>query len=138
MSRATSNCRCGGPCFYCGDDLPGPHDHDHSPIPWRHGGRETVPSCRRCHKLKDYRDLLDWPPAALQSAADGMHGSARILVVLLASARATPDVDTAIDRDEALRALDDCSTVEAKIFLARIIAFALDEARRRRERGDVE
>jgi hypothetical protein len=54
--RSTSGCNCGGPCFYCGRALSqGRHHHDHFPIPWRHGGEETVPACRECHELKDLR-----------------------------------------------------------------------------------
>lgn len=92
-----------------------------------------MPACRRCHKLKDYRDLASWPPAALTSAANGMGATARILICLLAAAKDDPEFDTSIDRDNALRALDDCRTAEARIFVGRSIAFALDETKRRKE-----
>jgi hypothetical protein len=53
-TRTRSGCDCGGPCFYCGRALSlHHHEHDHFPIPARHGGETTVPSCFACHDLKD-------------------------------------------------------------------------------------
>jgi hypothetical protein len=41
-------------CFYCDRLLiHGRLERDHFPIPARHGGTETVPSCVECHSLKD-------------------------------------------------------------------------------------
>lgn len=58
-SRTRSRCDCGGPCFYCGRALSQHrHEHDHFPIPWRHGGEDTVATCRECHSLKDRCDLI--------------------------------------------------------------------------------
>ena len=61
------SCDCGGPCFYCGRALSsGRHEHDHFPLPVRHGGSETVPACRECHTLKD----RTWPLGVRETATD--------------------------------------------------------------------
>lgn len=50
-------------CFYCGDRHN--REWDHFPSPWRAGGRQVVPSCVHCHRLKTHtsarvqRELLD-------------------------------------------------------------------------------
>lgn len=52
--RSTTRCDCGAPCFYRDRALSQHrHEHDHFPIPWRHGGEATVPARRECHSLKD-------------------------------------------------------------------------------------
>jgi hypothetical protein len=70
VGRSASRCQTCTACAYCGEGLDGGHHHDHAPVPWRHGGREVVAACVRCHKLKDTaRGAYSWPPAALEAAA---------------------------------------------------------------------
>lgn len=48
-------------CFYC--DMPIANEtleYDHFPIPNSMGGKNTVPSCRNCHTLKDRISIGDW------------------------------------------------------------------------------
>lgn len=47
-------------CVYCGSGLSSRHEHDHFPIPKRHGGEEVYPVCLNCHDLKDRIRLDDW------------------------------------------------------------------------------
>jgi hypothetical protein len=47
-------------CFYCKAVLSPNHEHDHFPVPDRHGGTLTVPACLNCHDLKDRIPLGDW------------------------------------------------------------------------------
>lgn len=51
-------------CFYCRAVL-GRHEHDHFPIPGRHGGTQIVPCCDNCHTLKDRLPLDKWPTEAI-------------------------------------------------------------------------
>lgn len=63
-ARSRSNCDCGGSCFYCGRTLAKHwHEHDHFPIPARHGGVQTVPVCHECHSQKDRRRPIGTKPA---------------------------------------------------------------------------
>lgn len=55
-------------CFYCRMPLGGFHEHDHAPIPQRHGGIDTVPSCVNCHNLKDRLPLNNWPAELMHRA----------------------------------------------------------------------
>lgn len=48
-------------CFYCDMPLAPTHQHDHFPIPYRHGGMATVPACVNCHTLKDSVEFDTWP-----------------------------------------------------------------------------
>lgn len=48
-------------CFYCRMPLGGFHEHDHAPIPARHGGVDTLPVCVNCHNLKDRLPLSNLP-----------------------------------------------------------------------------
>jgi hypothetical protein len=131
--RTRTGCTCAGPCFYCDTPLDGPHEHDHAPIPWRHGGRETVPTCQRCHSLKDRKRRFDtWPPAAQESAAAGLAGSAFWLMRFITDELQRPDGDPTVDRDTALAALAACTTIEARVALAHAVAFGLDVARDRK------
>jgi hypothetical protein len=65
-------CRCSEACFCCDRPLsPTRHDHDHFPIPARHGGTDTVAACHECHTRKDLAEFelhridgkfeVDWP-----------------------------------------------------------------------------
>jgi len=51
-SRSKSECT-GDPCLYCDMPLLSAHEHDHFPIPYRHGGTQTFCVCFNCHDLKD-------------------------------------------------------------------------------------
>lgn len=136
-SRTVRGCKCAGPCFYCGEPLDGAHQHDHMPIPWRHGGRETVPACESCHSLKDRRRPSSaWPPASKRAAADGMSLSTAILGQMLLDISRDPHsepYDLTLSRDDALRIIEGCTTCEARIFAARLVCSVLDEAARLRE-----
>lgn len=55
------NCHRGEACFYCDAPLSPRHEHDHMPVPQRHGGTEAVATCINCHDLKDRMDLRHWP-----------------------------------------------------------------------------
>jgi hypothetical protein len=133
-SRSRSNCKCVGPCFYCGEPINGAHQHDHMPFPWRHGGRETVPSCSSCHNLKDRRRWLQaWPPASQRAAAEGMSASGTFLIAMFNESVADPfsePFDLDITRDQALGVIQACTTCEARVFMARGICLILDEAKR--------
>lgn len=129
--RSASSCQVCTRCAYCGEPV-GHHDHDHVPIPYRHGGREVVPACADCHRLKDYLSFEKWGQIAQHAAAVGTQGSAVPLLHLLVAARTDPGYDVHIDRDTALQAINDCTTTEARLSTAQLIAFALDEAKRRR------
>lgn len=48
-------------CFYCDQPLARWHEHDHYPIPKRHGGTHVEPVCINCHSLKDRQPLERWP-----------------------------------------------------------------------------
>ncbi len=132
--RGKSNCKCGKPCFYCGEKIDGPHQHDHMPIPWRHGGRESVPACELCHSLKDRRrPLYAWPPASQLAAAAGMSSPALLLSAMFLDIVRDPSsepYDLSIDRDQALALIQRCTTCEARIYAARIVCLVLDEAQR--------
>jgi hypothetical protein len=47
-------------CFYCEQPLSSRHEHDHFPVPGRHGGIATVPACVNCHDRKDRMSFADW------------------------------------------------------------------------------
>lgn len=90
-SRHVVACSCRA-CFYCGSPLSSRHEHDHYPVPKRHGGDRTVPACLNCHDLKDRLSLKDWPAHAKKQAMEELmaavpFGPARILwakVIMLA------------------------------------------------------
>lgn len=54
-------CRAHARCYYCDAALAPQHEHDHYPVPKRHGGTEKVPACVNCHALKDRTPLDEWP-----------------------------------------------------------------------------
>ena len=56
---------CDPKCFYCENVLSPRHEHDHFPIPRRHGGELVFCTCINCHDLKDRIPLKDWPLEAL-------------------------------------------------------------------------
>lgn len=68
MTRALSagrlQCQYENACLYCDGVLSSNHEHDHMPIPARHGGEETHCVCANCHDLKDRQTVKDWPVAA--------------------------------------------------------------------------
>jgi hypothetical protein len=103
-------------------------------MPWRHGGRKTVPSCRRCHILKDKTPLTRWPPASLEAVAAGCAGLAIALVLcakeVIQDDMPLGEVDDAHER-LLTDALDDCTTAEARIAVTKIWLQALDRDRRR-------
>ena len=47
-------------CFYCNGVVTTQGRGDHFPIPFRHGGTETVSCCISCHDMKDRIRLVDW------------------------------------------------------------------------------
>lgn len=51
---------CNDGCFYCDANVKR-HEHDHAPVPERHGGTETVAACPTCHHLKDRAPYESWP-----------------------------------------------------------------------------
>jgi hypothetical protein len=147
--RATSNCDCGGPCFYCHRAL-GKHDHhhDHFPVPYRHGGEETVPACRECHRQKEGAPIDD--QAVLEAAVRGMAGLPALWVVGddLEAERVPLIVCWLYEHirhpvvagdgpywlqtveGEARTILEEiagCSTPEARIWLAHVFTFYLDQ-----------
>ncbi len=130
-SRSKSNCKCGKPCFYCGRPLHGAHEHDHMPIPHRHGGAETVSACKDCHDLKDRLGFWCWPATAMDAANAGVVGDAQHFVMMLAAGAQDPDFDLSIDRDNALACVRSCTTREARIYVAQLVCLALDDQARR-------
>lgn len=125
--RSVANCDCGEPCFYCkAPVLRGQHEHDHMPVPYRHGGRETVPACRRCHSLKDRTPLHRWAEAALASAVGGMDARGLGLLRFMYAYMNGEDIDLAVDRDTALGILEACTTTEARTLVALLLAKSLD------------
>jgi hypothetical protein len=130
-TRSRSNCKCGGPCFYCGKPLPGAHDHDHAPIPYRHGGRDTVPTCRPCHEVKDKKRIGEWPFALMSEAAQGLGVRGTWLAAMLQDAMSNhdeaEDFDLRLSRDEALAILDSATTPRGRMLAARLIAMVCDE-----------
>lgn len=116
-------------CFYCGDTLQSRHQHDHMPVPWRCGGREVVGVCVTCHEMKEAWAFNKWPRAALLSVVTGLTPGAGALCVFIASALADPeraDFDYLLDRDAALDTIASCTTMDARIFVARTIAAAYE------------
>jgi hypothetical protein len=47
-------------CGYCSSPLSSRHEHDHFPVPVRHGGEDVIPVCVNCHDLKDRINLDEW------------------------------------------------------------------------------
>lgn len=131
--RGRRKCACGGPCFYCRRPLDGAHDHDHFPIPHRHGGRKTVPACTHCHHVKDRVKIARWSEATMQAVADGTGRWAMLALTAIAGAYRGSDepppplADEGEDVEEHIeRVVADCSTAEARIFAAVTFNLALD------------
>lgn len=55
---------CSDKCLYCEGFLSPRHEHDHFPVPERHGGDEKFCVCVNCHDLKDRIDFDAWPASA--------------------------------------------------------------------------
>lgn len=130
--RRRRRCECAGACFYCDEPLER-HEHDHFPIPWRHGGREVVPACHSCHSLKDRRLWHQWTPGTVDAAQAGASRRAQRLMGLLYGAIVDQGEPYAIGRSrEQARDLmlasvrDECSTPEARIALAQMFNVVLD------------
>jgi hypothetical protein len=52
---------CAEECLYCEQPLDEQHEHDHAPIPVRHGGDRTYCVCIGCHDMKDRIPVERWP-----------------------------------------------------------------------------
>lgn len=72
-------CHEGEVCFYCDAVVSPRHEHDHAPIPLRHGGAETVVACLNCHDLKDRLALRNWPASLVMEGWGDMSPAARLL-----------------------------------------------------------
>ena len=133
MRRTRRNCDCGESCFYCGDPVRrGMHEHDHFPMPWRYGGRETVPACRGCHTSKD-RSLEWMSPAAMDAACRGLSKRAGFVLaaVTVALRDGTECFGDAPDTAQVVRELvESCTTAEARIAMAAVLMSALDHDER--------
>lgn len=58
-------------CFYCNERIPREYvEKDHFPVPKRHGGKDTVPTCGSCHTLKDRVALKNWPVPLMVEAVE--------------------------------------------------------------------
>jgi hypothetical protein len=131
-SRTCSGCACGGPCAYCGEAIDGWHEHDHFPIPWRHGGRETVPACFRCHSLKDRLTTEYWPPASIEAAVAGTNWAGGLHHKMLCNIINEPEefsiaATREAARDVALEIVGSCcSTAESRIMMAIGFCLAMD------------
>jgi hypothetical protein len=122
-TRSPSTCTACTVCVYCGEGLEGEHHHDHAPVPWRHGGREVVAACVRCHKLKDTaRKAHTWPPAAIEAADAGMGKLALRVFKLAVSMLGGDDCDPLIPRDMALDCMEGCTSAEARIMFAQLVS----------------
>lgn len=86
-------------CFYCETALAHRHEHDHFPIPGRHGGEVTVPTCLNCHDLKDRIALKNWRPDVLVEALAQSGPLGRILLAKLSDLIA--DFETARQENAA-------------------------------------
>lgn len=86
-------------CFYCEANLAPRHEHDHFPIPGRHGGDITVPACVNCHDLKDRVALKNWRVEVLVEAVAQAGPLGRILLAKLADRIA--DFEQAIAEERA-------------------------------------
>lgn len=126
-ARSRKNCTCGLPCFYCLKPQAGRHDHDHFPVPWRHGGRNTVPTCHRCHDLKDRVGIGDWPEDAQQAAGAGLATHAEHVLRFIIGRTDDDEYQwTAEDGAVILRAILKCTTAEARIMVAQTAYSLLD------------
>lgn len=131
--RSRSNCRCAEPCYWCGEQVDDHHDHDHFPLPHRHGGNHTVPSCQRCHSLKDRYPITRWAPAAQASIEAGMPLEAQYAIGMLAGVVQGDEIeigDVAATAELVARLVRTCTTPEARIALAISFNYALDFERR--------
>lgn len=127
-SRSRSNCKCAGPCFYCGGDLAERrHEHDHAPVPWRHGGRLTVPACRQCHNLKDRVPIAEWPEGLMESACATatVEAGLSLFAAMVAQAAAGQDWFV-IDGATVLEIVARAEHWALRILLMRAYAYALD------------
>lgn len=70
-------------CAYCSMSLSPRHEHDHMPVPQRHGGDEVIPICVNCHDLKDRLPVRDWNVTALFEAWSGGTPTTKLLIAKL-------------------------------------------------------
>ena len=108
------------------------------PIPWRHGGREGVPTCIACHDLKDRAMLNDWTREQSAAMEAGVGVTACLIGGLWENAWRDPfsePFDLRVTRDAALKAIQECTTAEARIFAARTVCFVLDFDKEYRDMG---
>lgn len=69
-----------GTCVYCGQAIEGKHEHDHAPVPKRHGGEQIMPCCVACHNAKDRLGRAFWDGEVLRSAFEDCGTGGRILI----------------------------------------------------------
>lgn len=150
-------CRCSEACFYCDRPLaPTRHDHDHFPIPNRHGGTELVAACHECHTCKDLTEfgvhhingelvvdehifksimagMADLPPAVDAETGESVPFVMFVLQELLADLHETGQVESygLADSVETYAGfvrsqVRKCTTPEARIWLARAFCLYLD------------
>jgi hypothetical protein len=128
-------------CFYCGRFLSPRHEHDHFPRPRRAGGLEIVAVCIDCHDLKDRFPLYVWPVHLLAPTFTGLQAT-EALELLVAVASTLPeryrarlarhDAPVAVrpfagwTPGEMVSAVSSATTTEARLFLAKAVALALD------------
>lgn len=67
-------------CCYCDGPIDEAHEHDHAPIPKRHGGEQVMPVCTRCHNIKDRLMDAYWDQEKMLEAIEGLDTNARIIV----------------------------------------------------------
>jgi hypothetical protein len=84
-------------CAYCGMGLSSRHEHDHAPIPKRHGGEDIWPVCLNCHDLKDRIPTTDWDVETFTRAVVELNPASRILVAKLIAM--TLDAQVRVDFD---------------------------------------
>lgn len=119
------------PCFFCHAPLVAVrHEHDHFPIPWRHGGRETVPTCARCHDIKERIPLHRWSPAQIAAGDEGLTWKGVLWVQTILARLDDDEIDDEwLTEDPSaviLRAVQDCTTTEARLAMAMCWSSVLD------------
>lgn len=77
---------CSEQCLYCDVGLSVRHEHDHTPVPKRHGGKTTECVCLNCHDLKDRMDLDQWPMPAISNLFKGLNECEPSVRIFLARA----------------------------------------------------
>jgi hypothetical protein len=67
-------------CFFCSNQLASRHEHDHFPVPKRHGGEITVPACVNCHDLLDRQPLDTTAASWVFDGFESLPTSGRLLL----------------------------------------------------------